>query len=183
MMAYMLLQRWRAPVSIELHPSGKVAVADGELHGWWAIEGVANNLSVCFQEGSKAQTLLFEEVQGTAVMTSRGKKGLLSGPNYPTTRNPPRCTASANRAVEEVCVRLACPWSRAYRVSPWVQSSRASIGFCWSRRISTWRLADERRFADDRGDFSLERQCRPREKRRIYPCERDRCLAESEWRP
>ena len=73
-MAYMLLQRWRAPVSIELHPSGKVAVADGELHGWWAIEGVANNLSVCFQEGSKAQTLLFEEVQGTAVMTSRGKK-------------------------------------------------------------------------------------------------------------
>ena len=74
MMAYMLLQRWRAPVSIELHPSGKVAVADGELHGWWAIEGVANNLSVCFQEGSTAQTLLFEEVQGMAVMTSRGKK-------------------------------------------------------------------------------------------------------------
>ena len=74
MMAYMLLQRWRAPVSVELHPYGKVAVAGGELQGWWAIDGAANNLSVCFDDDSQAQSLLFEAVQGTAVMASKGKK-------------------------------------------------------------------------------------------------------------
>lgn len=73
-MAYMLLQTWRAPVSIELHPSGKVAVGGGEIHGCWAIDGAANSLSVCFDDDSQAQSLLFEEVQGTAVMTSKGKK-------------------------------------------------------------------------------------------------------------
>ena len=74
MMAYMLLQTWRAPVSVELHPYGKVAVAGGELHGCWAIGGAAKSLSVCFDDDSQAQSLLFEEVRGTAVMTSRGKK-------------------------------------------------------------------------------------------------------------
>ena len=74
MMAYMLLQRWRAPVSVELHPYGKVAVAGGEIHGCWAIDGAANNLSVCFDDDSQAQSLLFEAVQGTAVMASKGKK-------------------------------------------------------------------------------------------------------------
>ena len=73
-MAYMLLQRWRAPVSVELHPYGKVAVAGGELQGWWAIDGAANNLSVCFDDDSQAQSLLFEAVKGTAVMASKGKK-------------------------------------------------------------------------------------------------------------
>ena len=73
-MAYMLLQRWRAPVSVELHQYGKVAIARGEIHGCWAIDGAANNLTVCFDDDSQAQSLLFEAVQGTAVMTSRGKK-------------------------------------------------------------------------------------------------------------
>ena len=74
MVAFMLLQRLRAPVSIELHPSGTVAVGGGEIHGCWAIDGVANNLSVCFDDDSQAQSLLFEAVKGTAVMASKGKK-------------------------------------------------------------------------------------------------------------
>ena len=72
-MAYMLLQTWRAPVSVELHHYGKVAVAGGELQGWWAIGGAAKNLSVCFDDDSQAQSLLFEAVKGTAVMASKGK--------------------------------------------------------------------------------------------------------------
>ena len=74
MMAYMLLQRWRTPVSVELHQYGKVAVAGGELQGWWASEGATKSFSVCFDDDPRAQSQLFEEVQGTAVMTSRGKK-------------------------------------------------------------------------------------------------------------
>ena len=74
MMAFMLLQRLRAPVSIELHPSGTVAVGGGEIHGCWAIDGAANSLSVCFDDDSQAQSLLFEAVKGTAVMASKGKK-------------------------------------------------------------------------------------------------------------
>ena len=66
-MAYMLLQRWHAPVPLELHPAGKVSIAGSELQGWWAHEGAENNLSVCFRfnEDSEAQTLLFQEIQGT----------------------------------------------------------------------------------------------------------------------
>ena len=67
MMAYMLLQRWRAPVSVELHPYGKVAVAGGELQGWWASEGAAKSLSVCFDDDPQAQSQLFEGVQGGVV--------------------------------------------------------------------------------------------------------------------
>ena len=63
-MAYMLLQRWHAPVPLELHPAGKVSIAGSELQGWWAHEGAENNLSVCFRfnEDSEAQTLLFQEI-------------------------------------------------------------------------------------------------------------------------
>ena len=68
-MAFVLLQKWYAPVSFDLHPSGKVSIAGGELHGWWASEGTTSNLAVCshFCNGSEVQSLLFEAVQGLSV--------------------------------------------------------------------------------------------------------------------
>ena len=63
MMAYMLLQTWRAPVSVELHQYGKVAVAGSELQGWWASEGATKSFSVCFDDDPQAQSLLFEAVK------------------------------------------------------------------------------------------------------------------------
>jgi hypothetical protein len=69
MVAYMLLQTWFAPVSLQLHSSRQVSVGGGALHGNWEFDE-AGCLSVrfhCKNNDSKAKRAVFSRVSGTDV--------------------------------------------------------------------------------------------------------------------